>query len=232
MKVSVCMAVYNGESFVLEQVSSILPQLAPEDELIISDDGSTDRTMDILKEDVSDPRLKLLKSLKKGIVNNFENALNQATGDIIFLSDQDDIWRPDKVETCKRYLLEYDLVFTNLEIFYEDINQTRLFYSSNSDKTGLLRNIIKNNYIGATMAFKSEVLKKALPFPNGIYMHDIWLALVAEVLGKTKFINEPLIFYRRHGGNASQTGERSSNSLMKKITMRTRLVYELILRFL
>lgn len=232
MKVSVCMAVYNGETFVLEQVSSILPQLAPEDELIISDDGSTDRTMDILKEDVSDPRLKLLKSLKKGIVNNFENALNQATGDIIFLSDQDDIWRPDKVETCKRYLLEYDLVFTNLEIFYEDINQTRLFYSSNSDKTGLLRNIIKNNYIGATMAFKSEVLKKALPFPNGIYMHDIWLALVAEVLGKTKFINEPLIFYRRHGGNASQTGERSSNSLMKKITMRTRLVYELILRFL
>jgi hypothetical protein len=82
------------------------------------------------------------------------------------------------------------------------------------------------------MAFRKTVLDRALPFPKGIYMHDIWLAMVAEITGKTFFINEPLIYYRRHEENASETGKKSSNSFLKKISMRVLLIYNLLKRFL
>ncbi|MCJ7468603.1 MAG: glycosyltransferase family 2 protein [Maribacter sp.] len=231
MMVSVCMAVYNGERFIKEQIDSILPQLQPQDELIISDDGSVDDTLAIITA-IKDKRIRVFNSNSHNIVQNFENALNKANGDIIFLSDQDDIWHPSKVEECLNYLHNNILVFSNLDVFSDDLSDTIKFYDSNRPKTGILRNIIKNHYIGATMAFKKKVLDKALPFPKGIYMHDIWLALVAEVMGSTFFIEKPLIYYRRHENNASQTGETSSNPFLKKIGMRIVLTYNLIRRFL
>lgn len=229
--VSVCMAVFNGEKYIKQQIDSILPQLNPNDELIISDDGSTDRTLEIIGS-FQDNRVKVLKSNNQNIVGNFENALSNAKGEVIFLSDQDDIWHLSKVEDSLKYLNEYDLVFSNLEMFSSDISDTRLFFKGNKTRTGMIRNILKNNYIGATMAFKKTVLDTALPFPKGIYMHDIWLAMIAEVIGKTFFISKPLIYYRRHVENASETGKKSSNSFFKKISMRVLLVFNLLKRFL
>ncbi len=231
MKVSVCMAVYNGEKFIKEQIDSILPQLGPQDELIVSDDGSKDRTLKILSS-YQDDRITILNSNSKNIIKNFENALSHAKGEYIFLSDQDDIWRDTKINDCLLYLKSNDLVFSNLEVFTDDISNTKLLYNNNKTKTGIFNNIMKNNYIGATMAFNRNVLEKALPFPKGIYMHDIWLAMVAEVIGKTYFIDKPLIYYRRHSENASETGEKSSNSLIKKTTMRIQLVYNLLRKFI
>ena len=231
MKVSVCMAVYNGEKFIKEQIDSILPQLGPQDELIVSDDGSKDRTLKILSS-YQDDRITILNSNSKNIIKNFENALSHAKGEYIFLSDQDDIWRDTKINDCLLYLKSNDLVFSNLEVFTDDISNTKLLYNNNKTKTGIFNNIMKNNYIGATMAFNRNVLEKALPFPKGIYMHDIWLAMVAEVIGKTYFIDKPLIYYRRHSENASETGEKSSNSLLKKITIRIQLVFNLLRKFI
>lgn len=231
MKVSVCMAVYNGEKFIKEQIDSILPQLGPADELIVSDDGSKDRTVEIISS-YQDARITILKSNSKNIIKNFENALNHAKGDYIFLSDQDDIWRETKIRDCLLHLNGNDLVFSNLEVFSDDIHDTKLMYIDNKKRTGILNNIIKNNYIGATMAFNRNILKKALPFPKGIDMHDIWLAMVAEIIGKTYFIDKPLIYYRRHGENASETGEKSSNSLLKKITKRIHLLFNLLRKFI
>lgn len=231
MKVSVCMAVYNGEKFIREQIDSILPQLGPTDELIVSDDGSKDRTLEIISS-YQDARITILKSNSKNIIKNFENALSHAKGDYIFLSDQDDIWRETKITDCLLHLNSNDLVFSNLEVFSDDIHDTKLLYIDNKKRTGIFNNIIKNNYIGATMAFNRNVLNKALPFPKGIYMHDIWLAMVAEIIGKTYFIDKPLIYYRRHSENASETGEKSSNSLLKKITIRIQLVFNLLRKFI
>jgi len=231
MKVSVCMAVYNGEKFIREQIDSILPQLGPTDELIVSDDGSKDRTLEIISS-YQDARITILKSNSKNIIKNFENALSHAKGDYIFLSDQDDIWRETKITDCLLHLNSNDLVFSNLEVFSDDIRDTKLLYIDNKKRTGIFNNIIKNNYIGATMAFNRNILKKALPFPKGIYMHDIWLAMVAEIIGKTYFIDKPLIYYRRHSENASETGEKSSNSLLKKITIRIQLVFNLLRKFI
>ena len=225
------MAVYNGEKFIREQIDSILPQLGPTDELIVSDDGSKDRTLEILSS-YQDARITILKSNSKNIIKNFENALKNAKGEVIFLSDQDDIWYPSKVKECLDHLVNHDLVFSELAVFNGDRSNSTLFYKNKKRKTGVVRNIVKNNYIGATMAFNRKVLDKALPFPKGIYMHDIWLAMMAEVIGRTKFIDKPLIYYRRHEENASETGEKSSNSLIKKVCMRIVLVYNLFKRFI
>lgn len=99
--ISVCVATYNGEKYLQEQLDSILIQLAPDDELIISDDFSTDKTRSILDSYRADPRIKLLEGPQKGIIKNFEHAINQASGDLIFLADQDDVWLPDKVADTK-----------------------------------------------------------------------------------------------------------------------------------
>ncbi|MEK5777350.1 glycosyltransferase, partial [Acinetobacter nosocomialis] len=96
--ISVCLATYNGEKYIVEQLTSILSQLSPTDEVIISDDHSTDETLLLIKS-LNDPRIKIITNeLGKGYTKNFENAINHSSGDYIFLSDQDDVWVENKVE--------------------------------------------------------------------------------------------------------------------------------------
>lgn len=230
MKISVCMATYNGEKYLRPQIDSILKQLSEKDELIISDDGSTDGTLGII-ESYQDRRIKLLHSTHKDLIFNFENALRKASGDVIFLSDQDDIWFEEKVERYKEKLNKNLLVFSNVAMFQDNnINDYELFFKNSNKKTGLLNNLMKVKFLGATLAFKKEVLTKALPFPKNIPMHDIWIGLTAETIGATHYIDEPLIYYRRHENAASSTGGVSTNSLFKKISIRVNLVVGLLRR--
>lgn len=113
--ISVCIATYNGERFIREQIGSIINQLGNEDEIIISDNGSTDSTIDIIKE-IDDKRIKLIKGPeKKSPTSNFENALMHAKGEYIFLSDQDDVWKDNKISICMQYLKHYDCVISDAE---------------------------------------------------------------------------------------------------------------------
>lgn len=230
MKISVCMATYNGEKYIKEQIDSILCQLSIDDELIISDDGSTDNTINIINL-YDDDRIKLFHSDKKNLISNFENALYKARGDIIFLSDQDDIWTKNKVEICKKELEHNLLVFSNAQVFVSgDIKKSKKQLIKSDFINGTLSNIYKNKFVGATMAFNKSILKKALPFPKDIAMHDIWLGLIATSIGNTFFIDEPLIQYRRHDNNASNTGGSSDLSFKEKIRYRIILIYRLLLR--
>ncbi|WP_234736680.1 glycosyltransferase family 2 protein [Tellurirhabdus bombi] len=226
------MATYNGERFVRRQLESILPQLGPADEVIVSDDGSTDQTLMIV-ESLRDARIRILhNSGRHGPVGNFENALRQAKGDHIFLSDQDDVWLPNKVMLIRPLLDQYDLVLTDCEVA-DDQNKTLMpsFFAHRGSRAGLLRNLYKNSYVGCCMAFRRSLLKKALPFPSQIYMHDWWLGLVAEAKGQVYFLPEPTIRYIRHGGNASPTGE-GSLSWFNKLKNRLGLVTALGRRLL
>ena len=100
MKISVAMAAYNGESFILEQLASILNQLGEDDEVIVSIDPSKDNTLNVVKALAElDARVKPVEGEGKGLICNFENAIEQCTGDVIFLSDQDDVWADDKIAT-------------------------------------------------------------------------------------------------------------------------------------
>lgn len=232
MKISVCMATYNGEHYLRPQLDSILKQLSEEDELIISDDGSTDGTLAII-ESYRDLRIKLLHSTHKNLIFNFENALKQVSGDVVFLSDQDDIWFDEKVQKYKEHLEKNLLVFSNAAMFYgNNSNVSELFFKDLKKKTGLLNNLKKVKFLGATLAFQKSVLQKALPFPKNIPMHDIWIGLVAESMGGTYYIDEPLIYYRRHENAASTTGGKSSNSIIKKLTIRMNLAFALVKRVL
>lgn len=229
--ISVCIAIYNGERYIEEQLSSILNQLSSEDEIIISDDNSDDNSLSIIKS-YQDPRIKIYpNTIKKGVIGNFENALRHANGEFIFLSDQDDIWIHDKVRKSVSMLQETDLVFSNAYILIEGHKLDKLLYNK-FDNCGFFRNLVKNRYIGATLAFKSSLLKVALPFPEKLPMHDQWLGLIAECLGKTLFIEEPLIYYRRHSSNASSTGQRSKYGIISKIQFRVNILTALIKRLL
>lgn len=226
MKISVCMATYNGEAFLKEQLDSILGQLSAQDELVISDDSSTDQTLKII-ESYRDKRIKIYHSDHKNVIFNLENALRGATGDIIFLSDQDDIWKGNKVQKTLEMLNECTLVFSNAYVFEGNEPHEDVLLYQRSDVVGFFRNLYKNNYIGATMAFKAELLQVALPFPKQLPMHDIWFGLLAEITGKTDFISEPLIYYRRHSNNVSTTGRKSGNSILRKI--RNRAIISILL---
>ncbi len=232
MKISVCIATYNGGKYIKEQLDSILSQLNENDEVIVSDDSSTDNTVQIIKS-FKDNRIKIFENQKfKSPIFNFENALNNATGDIIVLSDQDDIWKANKIETIKKYMHNYDLVLSDADIIDEKGNILhKSFYKLNGSKNGFIKNIVKNSYLGCTMAFNKKILDKSLPFPKDLPMHDWWIGLIAEMYGKTYFIEDKLISYRRHGNNASPTGEKSKYSMMLKIVFRLVMVKNLIWRY-
>ncbi len=228
-RISVCLASYNGEKFIEQQISSILSQLGEYDELIISDDSSKDGTISIIDK-FRDKRIKLISNQSfKNPVFNFENALRHANGEFIFLSDQDDLWIDSKVQFILNALKRFDLVVTDCQVI--DNNGKILhesFYSINNSKHGLLNNLLRNSYLGCCMAFRKEVLKLALPFPKKIPMHDWWLGLVGELFYETHFLKQKLILYRRHGENASSTSGKSTNPFMIKLYFRLRLLWELL----
>lgn len=230
-KISVCIPTYNGSKYIKDQLLSILGQLHPDDEIIISDDSSTDNTLEIIKS-LNDKRIKVLKNnCFKSPIYNLENALKQASGDYIFTADQDDIWMPQKVNIMVQQLSSVNLVVSDCIVVDSDEKViSESFYKLNQSKAGLLNNIIKNSFLGCCMAFDRKILNYVLPFPEKIAMHDIWIGLNAEVIGKTKFISDKLIYYRRHGENFSFTSDKSKFGLFYKIQYRLVFVYQLILR--
>lgn len=225
--ISVCMATYNGERFLRPQVESILSQLEIEDELVVSDDGSTDKTVSIL-ESFHDPRIKIHQNTgRHGVNGNFENALRHSKGDYIFLSDQDDIWLEDKVKNCLKALEDSHCIVHDCKVIDSDGNIiSESFFKDRNSGAGFWKNVYKNSYLGCCMAFRRCVLDYALPYPEDLpIFQEGWLATLAEVKGKVKFIPEKGILYRRHGSNASFTAEKSEFSLGKKISYRLRLLY-------
>jgi glycosyltransferase involved in cell wall biosynthesis len=231
MKISVCMATYNGEPYIKDQLSSIVPQLGPKDELIISDDNSTDNTIDIIKN-FKDPRIKLFRNNFGSPIFNFEFALGMCEGDFIFLSDQDDLWEPDKVKTVSELLKKYDLVVTDCRVIdYQGAVTHDSFYDLRGSGKGLLKNFCKNSYLGCCMAMKRQIVKKSLPFPKRIPMHDIWIGMIGELFGSTFFCSQKLVKYRRHGGNKSFAAEISPYSLYRKGLWRGNLLVCLLSRY-
>lgn len=230
--ISVCMATYNGEKYIKEQIDSILVQLGENDEIIVSDDGSTDNTIEII-ESYQDSRIKIFRNSFKNLILNFEFTLNKAKGDFIFLSDQDDVWLLNKVEVNLDYLIKNDIVVSNCKVVNQDLEViNKSFFQLNNSKQGLISNLIKNSYLGCCLAFRKEILGKVLPFPKNIPMHDIWLGFVSELFFKPKFIEEPLMLYRRHGANESPTGEDSPFNLCRKFLFRYNIVKNILKLYL
>jgi len=233
--ISVCLTTYNGAKYLKEQLESILMQLGKKDELIISDDGSTDKTVEIVNT-IDDERIKLFINEKNiGYTRNFEKALSFAKGDIIFLSDQDDIWCQNKIETYLHYFDNYDLLVSDAMVIDEKekvINDS--FFVLRKPKKSKIGNILKFGYLGCCMAFKKEILLKALPFPGNSILctHDNWLFLIGCYFFRYKILEDKLLLYRRHTSNISTGGLKNETSFFFKICYRLYLIFNLICRAL
>lgn len=211
-RISVAMAVYNGEKYIKEQLDSILAQLGPKDEIIISDDGSTDRTLEIVEAYCAqDTRMRLVAGPGKGIKQNIACAMGHAKGAYIFLSDQDDVWMPGKVARIleifrrqKCHVIVHDCIVTGEDL--KDVIYPS-FFAYRGHGAGVIGNLWRNKYIGCCMALHRDLLPYILPIPDDIQMHDQWIGVINDLhRGGTVFLEEPLLYYRRHSGNVSDFG--------------------------
>jgi glycosyltransferase involved in cell wall biosynthesis len=240
VKISVCIPTYNGERYIKEQIESILAQLSVDDEVIVSDDGSTDETIDILKS-FRDSRIKVFSnseiinpyhgSYRKiySVYKNVENALKKASGDYIFLADQDDIWKKNKVCVMSKNLCFSDLVLHDSTVIDENENIILdSYYTWSKPSTNLIKMVLNPAYQGCSMAFSKKIKQQSLPFPNNPISHDHWIAWNARISGKVTIIQDKLLNYRRHGNNVSFATKRSANSIAFKISYRMRIIYSVI----
>ncbi|MBQ7991827.1 MAG: glycosyltransferase family 2 protein [Solobacterium sp.] len=223
VNISVCMATYNGEKYIKEQLDSILPQLGEEDEVIVSDDGSTDGTLDIVRS-YQDQRIFIFENeLEHGFTKNFENALNHSHGRYIFISDQDDIWMKDKVRVMCEALKTWPLVVHDATVTDGELNvRFESFFDHYNIQQGFLRTLLKTRYTGACMAMRREFLDRALPFPDNqdLCPYDYWFAYLGEYHHECRLLRVPLILYRRHENTALHAGEYSTRSLREKVETR------------
>lgn len=194
--ISICIATYNGERYIRRQLDTILSEIGTEDEVVISDDSSTDKTLELIKS-YNDSRIRIFDHQQfHSPIFNFENAIKQAKGDIIFLADQDDKWLEGRVsKAMEMHRRGYNLVLCNRMNIYKD--RTEVFHSDNPIKS-TWRTLRKSPFVGCMTSFDRKVVELALPFPKDIAMHDLWIGLLAQRNLKCGYIDEPLVEYNRH----------------------------------
>ncbi|MCQ2204520.1 MAG: glycosyltransferase [Bacteroidales bacterium] len=234
MRTSVAICTYNGEKYIESQLLSILNQTVKVDEIVISDDGSSDKTLDIISalKEKSGTDIKCMKNTQPlGVCANFDKCIKACTGDIIFLSDQDDLWMEDKVETTLNWFKanpQKEVAFSNA--IFIDENNARYTDRTLLETVGFSPKAMKhfdwgfqiealllhNRCTGAAMAFRSSFvpflnIDKTATTKNELPLHDFTIALSAasrQVLG---YIKQPLIKYRVHASQECGLGEWIKN---------------------
>lgn len=227
-KYSVAIATFNGEKYIGEQILSIVHQTVPPSEIIISDDGSTDNTKKIITRILSKNNIsyKIIdNNIEHGVVGNFTNAIMNCSNEIIFTSDQDDVWKENKAQII---LNEFDknqeasLVFTDAELvnsnlgslnssLWESVGVLKKDYVKNLWFEHLLRNCLVT---GATMAFKKRLFINNIPIPKE-WLHDGWLSWMAVLENGLVAVKKETILYRQHANNT--IGATPKQNFLKKI---------------
>lgn len=212
MTVSVCMATYNGEQYIYTQIESILNQLSSIDEVIIVDDGSTDKTIDILNS-FKDDRIKIFKNKKNcGHVYSFSRSLSFAKNEIIFMSDQDDIWCRDRIVQMQKMLIDNKVMLVTSNSYFINSDGDPILYKvdgvNSKTSTKYRQNILdiffgKTNYFGCAMVFRRRLNALILPIPSYVESHDLWIAMAGNIMKSNLHMNEKTFYRRVHTNNAS-----------------------------
>lgn len=234
-RLSVAVATYNGERYLAEQLDSILKNIGPDDEIVLSDDGSSDATVSLIEEyRKKDARIMFIKGPGRGIKQNIAEAIKNCTGEIIFLSDQDDIWDERKVE---KVLKEFEvhqctLVMHDAKVVEENLKDTLMpsFFEYRGSVSGFVPNFVKNRFMGCCMAFDARLKPYILPIPDTIQMHDQWIGLMNEVYGNgTCLLPEKLLLYRRHGQNVSDFSHANPGQmLVRRVVLAKEIIGRMI----
>lgn len=230
MKISIALCTYNGSKYLSAQLDSFLAQTRLPDELIVCDDCSTDNTLEITNNHrVKAPfPVRVFRNPENlGSTKNFEKAIHLCSGDIIALSDQDDVWLPEKlakIEAAFHHSPKVGMVFSDAEVVDEYLRPLGFTLWSSVGFTSRLRKKFKNNpfgcllksYLvtGATMAFRSRYRSLVIPFAMSYWIHDGWIALLISAVAPVSFLEERLVLYRQH--HANQLGAQR-DSLQKRL---------------
>ncbi len=223
LTVSVALASYNGAKYLAQQLDSILDQTYPIYEIVISDDASQDGTLNIIKryQDLH-PKIKLLESKHtRGLNQNFQRAVSACKGEVIALSDQDNIWLPDKLKKMIERLETHQLVYSDSFIITEDNRPLQKL--SEDKKYTFTRGVspkefyFYNSIFGHNTLFRRELLAYALPFPSQGLNYDGWLPFVAGCIGEIDYIDEPLVRYRLHQDNLTHPSPKHDTQNLIRI---------------
>jgi glycosyltransferase involved in cell wall biosynthesis len=239
--ISIAMCTYNGARYLQDQLDSIAKQNITPDELIVCDDRSTDNTLEILQRFANDlpyPVVITVNDNNLGSIKNFERAISLCNSDIIILSDQDDVWYPEKLAVIKHTFSispDVGLVFSNADVVNEFLQPLQYRIWENIYFTNIEQNKIRtskayeillqrNVVTGATMAFRSKFKKIITPFPQS-FVHDHWIALLFSCCSSLYPIDTPLMQYRKHQkqqigtsrGNVFKTVEKNVNYVQNKL---------------
>ncbi len=205
MKISIALATYNGEKYIRDQLRSFSDQTKKPDEIIVSDDCSYDRTIQIIEEFAKDApfKVKIFKNkLNKGYCSNFNNALMKTTGDLVFLSDQDDVWFKNKINDITNIALKSEalLFMNNAELTDSELNISGL------NKIDQMKNLGASQdkfVMGCCSAVKRELLEIVLPIDSSFNAHDTWISWFADFMHAKEVHPQPMQYYRRHESNES-----------------------------
>lgn len=224
--VTVCMATYNGEAFVEEQLRSILAELEGGDEVIIVDDASQDATVARVRG-ISDPRIRLVeRGENRGYVKTFEEAMTRARGDIVMLADQDDVWVPGRRRVFVEALRDADVAASSLVLLGSDAPLPspitgRPWALRAETSRHRLRNELRilagvAPYFGCAMALRREAVERVLPFPAFLVeSHDLWIATLANRQRILQHVAEPTVRRRLHDANTSPSRPRDIRSVLR-----------------
>lgn len=223
-EIAIIMPTYNGDKFLKEQIQSILNQTHHDFNLYIFDDKSNDSTLDICKKFKKiDSRIHLyINKENKGVVKNINDALLSIQANYYFLSDQDDIWLPKKIEKQLSILKNNLCIMTFSNLLLIDENGKSLntdFWTTQKIDSNQAKNpeniAIKTIVTGCTMAFNASLLEVALPISEKATMHDHWLSIIASSIGKIIPIKEKLVHYRQHQKNI--IGAHNSKNITRQV---------------
>lgn len=221
--ISVCMAVFNGETYLEQQILSLILQKNKIDEVVIVDDASTDGSFEVINN-LNLPNKKLfINDINLGHVKTFEKTLSYAIGDIIFLSDQDDVWMEDKIATIKKIfdlnptvnLVHHELLYVDSELHKLD-RPLRLINFGLQNRFGfLLRQFYKPELFGCGIAIRKSLIEKLLPFPRNLYAHDHWLSIIAALHSDVYMSPLQLVKYRQHSNNLTPKKRNTFSKILK-----------------
>jgi glycosyltransferase involved in cell wall biosynthesis len=227
MPVAVLLATYNGEQYLTDFLNSLFSQTFNEFICYVSDDGSTDNTMHILREyEKTEERLVILpKEAPTGSAKeNFLTMLKRVDANIYFFADQDDIWLPQKIALTLKLLSNQNIpecVYTDLKVVDEELRTISgsffEFTGYNPNKTSIGELIMENKVAGCTMAFNRKLRDIAIRYSDvqAIPMHDVWVAGIAALTGRLIFLNKQTVLYRQHGTN--EMGAKHENVIQKML---------------
>ena len=232
-KISIALCTYNGERYLGDLLNSIRSQTAEPLELVVCDDCSTDSTLQLLNDfkRTAPFNVNILVNTKRlGVIHNFERALSACIGEYIALCDQDDVWKPNKLEKLVTLVRQMEVetghgpyfVHTDVDLVDSELNKMGVSFLEHQGLKPADRNhyktLVVQNYIpGCSALFSRDLLEHALPIPEAAVMHDWWLALIASIAGMIRYDPSRTVLYRQHEDNQLGSESRFSMGTFRKL---------------